>query len=174
MRIGIRRERASDRAAVNEVLAAAFANPGGDPPVEVGLVDALRVSDAWIPRLCLVAETETDRLVGHVVCSRAHVDDVEVLALGPLAVHPDMQRAGIGSALMHAVLGAADALDEPLVALLGHREYYPRFGFRPGTDLGVRPPVAGWADHFQVRPLERYRESIRGEFRYAQPFRDLD
>lgn len=172
MRLVIRRERAADREAVNEVVAAAFAHPGGDPPVEVGLVNALRASDAWIPRLSLVAET--DRLVGHVVCSRAHVDDDEVLALGPLAVHPDGQRAGIGSALMHAVLGAADALDEPLVALLGHREYYPRFGFRPGTELGVRPPVPGWGDHFQVRPLESYRESIRGDFTYAQPFRDLD
>ena len=172
MRLVIRREGAADRRAVSEVIAAAFAKPDGGPPVEVGLVEALRASDAWLPRLSLVAET--DRLVGHVVCSRAHVDDVGVLALGPLAVHPDVQRAGVGSALMHAVLGAADALNEPLVALLGHREYYPRFGFRPGAHLGVRPPVPGWGDHFQVRPLDGYRESIRGDFRYAQPFRDLD
>ena len=69
------------------------------------------------------------------VCSRGHVDQAPVLALGPLSVRPDRQRGGVGSALMHAVLGAADALGEPLVALIGNPAYYRRFGFR----LGARP-----------------------------------
>lgn len=103
-------------------------------------------------------------------CARAHVGADPVLALGPLGVHAELQHRGIGGALMHAVLGAAEALDEPMVVLLGHDEYYPRFGFRPAAEYGVTPPVADWAAHFQARPLARYDPSVRGEFRYAEPF----
>ncbi|MCT2588041.1 N-acetyltransferase [Actinophytocola sp. S1-96] len=112
-------------------------------------------------------------VVGHVVCTRAMVGGVPVLGLGPLGVLPEWQRAGVGSALMHAVLGAADALDEPVVVLLGHTGYYPRFGFRPAVELGIVPPVAEWVAHFQARPLSAYRSAIRGDFTYAAPFRDL-
>ena len=79
-------------------------------------------------------------------------------------------RAGVGSALMHAVLGAGDALGEPLVALLGDPGYYERFGFRLGSEYQITPPVAGWQPHFQVRLLTAYRPSVRGTFRYAEPF----
>ena len=63
-----------------------------------------------------------------------------------------------------------DALDEPLVALVGHADYYPRFGFRPAQEYGITPPVASWAPNFQVRLLTSYSPAIAGEFRYAQPF----
>lgn len=59
----------------------------------------------------------------------------------PWACGP-MQGRGIGSALMHAVLGAADALNEPFVALLGHADYYARFGFRPAQAYAITPQVA--------------------------------
>lgn len=79
----------------------------------------------------------------------------------------------MGSALVHTVLGAADALDEPLVALLGHRGYYPRFGFRPAADLGIDAPDPTWGDHFQARALTAHDPSLRGRFAYAPPFDDL-
>jgi putative acetyltransferase len=101
------------------------------------------------------------------------VDGHPALGLGPLAVAPVAQRRGAGSALMHAVLGAADALDEGLVALLGHTDYYPRFGFRPAGELGITPPVAEWASHFQVRALSAYEPDLRGSFRYPPPFEEL-
>lgn len=171
----IRRERPGDRAAVRAVLTAAFKNPAAlqDVPVEVGLVDALRASSEWVPQLSMVAESEGAEVLGYVVCTRGWVDDHPVLGLGPLAVRPAEQRRGVGSALMHAVLGAADALEEPLVALLGHTDYYPRFGFRPAGQLGITPPVAAWASHFQVRTLSAHHPGVRGAFRYAQPFNDL-
>ena len=90
-----------------------------------------------------------------------------------LAAGLALREGGVGSALMHAVLGAADALEEPLVALLGHTEYYPRFGFRPAAELGVDPPVEDWAPHFQVRTLGAYSPGLRGVFRYAPAFNDL-
>jgi putative acetyltransferase len=74
---------------------------------------------------------------------------------------------------MHAVLGAADALDEQLVVLLGHRDYYPRFGFVPAADLGIEPEVPQWAPDFQARPLTAYRPGLSGRFRYAPPFGEL-
>ena len=74
---------------------------------------------------------------------------------------------------MHAVLAAADALELPLVGLVGSTEYYARFGFVPGTQLGIEPPDPTWGDHFQVRPLTAYRGGIVGRFRYAPAFEQL-
>jgi putative acetyltransferase len=169
----IRRERSADEAAVRAVVAAAFATPDGAEPVEVRLLDALRICEQWLPRLSLVAEGPDHVVSGHVVCSRAWVGELPVVALGPLAVLPEAQQHGVGTALVHAVLGAADALDVPLVALLGHADYYPRFGFGRGDELGVQPPDPGWGAHFQVRPLTAWSSSAVGGFRYAEPFRDL-
>ena len=171
----IRREQPTDHAPIRAVLGAAFedqAAPGGEP-VEVGLVDALRASAEWLPPLALVAESGDGDVLGYVVCTRGWVESRPALGLGPLAVSPAAQRQGAGSSLMHAVLGAADALEEPLVALLGHTGYYPRFGFRPAVELGIDPPVADWAAHFQVRTLSAYRSDLRGTFTYAQAFADL-
>jgi putative acetyltransferase len=171
----IRRETTADIPGIRAVHTAAFAGPDarGAVPAEAGLVDALRAGDAWLPALSLVAAEPGGTVAGHVVCTRAHVDGVPALGLGPLGVHPGAQRRGVGQALMHAVLGAADALDEPVVVLLGHRDYYPRFGFRPAAEYGIVPPDPAWETHFQVRPLTAYRPSIRGVFAYAPPFKDL-
>lgn len=163
----VRRERATDVPTVAEIHKAAFKGE-----VESQLVVALRASDAWLPRLSLVAELN-GKVVGHVVCTRAHVGDAPALGLGPLGVHPVVQMSGVGSALMHAVLAAADALDEPVVVLLGHTDYYPRFGFEPATKFGITPPVSEWGEHFQARPLSTYDSTIQGPFAYAPPFNDL-
>jgi putative acetyltransferase len=75
---------------------------------------------------------------------------------------------------MHAVLGAADALGEPLVALLGDPAYYRWFGFVTATDRGVTPPVEAWGVHFQVRTLTSYDPARHtGAFAYATPFEGL-
>jgi len=164
----IRREVVADVDAIRAVHRDAFGAAGG----EAGLVDALRAAKEWIGELSFVAEVAGE-VVGHVVCSRAWVDRAEVLGLGPLGVRKRWQRTGTGSALMHAVLGAAEALGEPMVVLLGHTDYYPRFGFRPARELGIMPPVAEWRAHFQVRTLTRYQPGLRGDFVYAEPFRNL-
>ena len=120
-------------------------------------------------RSSLVADAGGD-VIGHVLCTRGHVGAMPVLALGPLSVRPDRQRSGVGSAFMHAVLGAADALDEPLVALLGSTAYYPRFGFRPGSEYEITPAVPEWVTDFQVRTLTACRGEMRGPFTYPEPF----
>jgi putative acetyltransferase len=166
----IRREALGDAGVIRSVTAAAFARPGEDVPVEAPLVDWLRASPAWIPELSLVALGPDRDVIGHVVCTRGTVGAAPVLALGPLSVRPDWQRRGVGKALMHAVLGAADAVGEPLVALLGSTGYYPRFGFRLAREYGITPKHAEWAAHFQVRALTAYDPAVRGEFAYPEPF----
>ena len=160
----IQRETSAHVAAIHAVTAAAFARSA-----EATLVDELRASDAWLPTLSLVA-VDAAGVVGHVLGSRAWVESAPVLAVGPLSVHPDHQGRGVGLALMHAVLGAADALDEPLVVLLGDRRYYSRFGFGLAEEYGIVPPVPKWRPHFQVRTLTAFNPDLRGQFVYAEPF----
>jgi putative acetyltransferase len=185
-RVIIRRERPDDVDAIRGVHLAAFANPRGrqEPvtaedtgmpppdPVEARLVDDLRAdAGAWLPELSLVAVGGTGEVIGHVVCTRGRVAGAPVVGLGPIGVLPERQAAGVGSALMHAVLGAADALGEPLVALLGDPAYYRWFGFVTASDLGVTPPVPAWGRHFQARKLTAYDASRhQGAFAYAAPF----
>jgi putative acetyltransferase len=164
----IRRETPNDVAAIRAVVTAAFA--GADPVPEAWLVDALRADVAWLPALSLVATDRDGTVIGHVLATRGHVDTAPVLGLGPLSVRPDRQRRGVGSALTHAMLGAADALNEPLVALLGDPLYYQRFGFEPCDNYQIAPPVARWRPHFQVRPLAAHDPALRGTFTYAEPF----
>ena len=169
----IRREEPGDADAIHDITAAAFAKPGqpgAEEPPEARLVAELRESDAWLPALSLVATTPAGEVIGHVLCTRGRVEQAPVLALGPLTVRPDSQRRGVGSALMHAVLGAGDALGEPLVALLGDPAYYGRFGFRLSSDYQITPPNPEWRPYFQVRLLTGYRPELRGAFRYAEPF----
>jgi len=137
--------------------------------MEVRLVDALRESGDWVPELSWVAELDGS-VVGHVVSTRGHVDDVPAVGLGPLGVQTAVQGTGVGSALVYASIGAADALGEPLIALLGAPEYYGRFGFVAATVHAIRPPEPAWGEHFQVRTLTEWRPSITGTFRYSAPF----
>jgi putative acetyltransferase len=166
----VRCERPGDEDAIAVVHGAAFDRGDGAVPPEVPLVNDLRTSADWIAALSFVAELD-GAIAGHVVCSRAVVaDDQPVLGLGPLGVAPPHQRQGVGLALMHAVLGAADALGEPLVALLGNPRYYERFGFVASTTLGITAPDASYGVAFQARPLTTWTASIRGAFRYAAAF----
>ncbi|HZA18710.1 MAG TPA: N-acetyltransferase [Pseudonocardiaceae bacterium] len=163
----LRREHPGDQSAVRAVHNAAFG--GGADTAEAQLVDDLRAGRDVIAALSIVAVVDGD-VVGHVICSRASITDRPSIGLGPLGVMPGSQRRGIGQALMHAVLAAADALDAPAVVLLGDPGYYSRFGFVAGATLGVLPPVPEWAGHFQVRPLNSWDDSLRGIFRYAPAF----
>lgn len=173
-RVLIRPETERDRSATDEVHRRAFAPPApGAEPIEVGLVHALRADPGWIPALALVAEDSAGNVVGHLVGTEGRVGTEPVVGLGPFAVLPDRQRAGVGQALMHTVLGAADALGYPAVVLLGHLDYYPRFGFGPADQLGIEAPDPSWGEYFQARAMSTYDPALRGRFTYAAPFADL-
>ena len=177
----IRRESPADAPVVRAITEAAFAPAApsaqatalGYITAEAWLVDELRDGPAWLPALSLVATTPGGDVIGHVLGTRAHVGPAPVLAIGPLTVRPGQQRRGVGSALMHAVLGAAEALGEPLAVLLGDPGYYHRFGFRLATEYQITPPDPDWHPHFQVRVLTAYASALRGAFAYPDPFSRL-
>ena len=165
----LRRERPNDRAAIYAIHAAAFARGDGRVAPEAHLVDGLRDDGDIVPACSIVAEN-INELVGHVVCSRATVDGYPLLGLGPLGVLPSQQRRGVGDALMHAVLAAADALDVPAVVVLGDLGYYRRFGFELAKPIGVHSPQPEWAKHFQIRRLTAWAPTMGGTVRYATAF----
>jgi putative acetyltransferase len=175
----IRRERPADHDAVRTLHTAAFAldpvtgadRPAGAVP-EARLVDELREDPGFLPHLSIVAVAEDD-VVGHVLATRGWLEPfgTPVLGLGPVGVRPGLQRRGIGTVLVHALLAVAEACDERLVALLGSPAYYRRFGFVRSIDLGVAPPDPAWGEYFQARRLTGL--PVQGTFRYAAPFERL-
>ena len=154
----VREEQADDVDAVRRVVAAAF---GGEKVPE--LLDALRDSvAAWLDT-AFVAE-ERDEIVASVAYTRAWLDAptklVEVLVLGPLAVHPDRQRDGIGSLLVKDTLRLLEHRPEPLVFLEGGPDFYSRLGFIAGKELGFSAPsVRIPAPAFQVATLPGYDQT---------------
>ena len=172
----VREQQADDYEAIRHVYAEAFRRPRFRPPQnagsvapEVGLFEALWDAGDAIPEFSFTALTD-GRVVGHLTASRATVANDPVVAVGPIGVLPDHQSTGIGSALMGALLAAADAADVPLIVLLGAPQYYSRFGFRPAAELGVISPEPEWGNAFQARPLTAYTESVAGRFHYASAF----
>jgi len=172
----VREQEAEDYEAIRHVYAEAFRRPRfrppqnrGSVPPEVALFEALWEMGNIIPEFSFTALSD-GRMVGHATASQATVAADQVVAVGPIGVLPDHQGTGIGSALMDAVLAAADAADVPLIVLLGAPQYYGRFGFRPAKELGVIAPEPEWGDAFQARPLTAYAASVAGLFQYAAAF----
>jgi putative acetyltransferase len=130
----IRGERPEDAQGIRSLLEAVFPTTE-----EAELVDRLRRS---CPDCLGLVAVEDDALVGHVVFTpvtlQTEAGVVEGSGLAPLAVRPDRQRRGIGTALVHAGLDHLRAAHCPFVVVLGHPTYYPRFGFVPASRLGVR------------------------------------
>lgn len=129
----IRPEAPADLAAARAVYEAAFGRPD-----EARVVDALR--GRADPYIGLVA-VEDGEIIGHIAFSPATLycynAPYTILALGPMAVRPDRQRHGVGSALVREGLEACRRLDHEVIVVLGHAAFYPRFGFVTARPLGV-------------------------------------
>jgi putative acetyltransferase len=163
----VRWERQADRAAVFNINARAFGSPD-----EARLVDALRQSAR--PQISLVALRE-GRVTGHIFFSPVTVGSGpgawEAIGLAPMAVEPEWQKQGIGSELVRAGLAACQSIRRPVVFVLGHPEYYPRFGFRPAPPLGLHFRGAEYDPAFMVAELETGCLAGRtGEVRYLPDF----
>ncbi|WP_067472469.1 GNAT family N-acetyltransferase [Actinomadura hibisca] len=161
----VRPETEADRAAVHRVVAAAFPTPA-----EADLVDALRTDPAWLPGLSWVAETSGGEVIGHALITRCTIDGADALALAPVSVLPEHQRTGVGGAVIEAALQAARERGEALVTVLGHPEYYPRFGFVRASTLGVKVPFEVPDEALMVLVLDDSEPPPSGTIRYAAPF----
>lgn len=132
----IRYARATDHSAIAQVVTDAF---GGE--AEARLVERLRAEGDVLFELVSVTD---EAVTGHILFSRLWADRYEMYAaLAPLAVRPDLQRTGQGSALVRAGLESARDFGACGVLVLGHPEYYPRFGFSAEAARQVRAPYAG-------------------------------
>lgn len=168
MLVRVRPERPDDYDAIDEIVLAAFGRQ-----FEVEFVRQVRASDRYIADLALVAQVE-GAIVGQAMFSWILLDgpeQVPVLTLAPVSVHPDSQGKGVGSALVRAGMARADSTGAPLVIVLGHPEWYPRFGCEPARPHGIEPPWPELPDPvFMVKRLSSYDERCRGEVVYPPAF----
>lgn len=164
----IRPERGDDYEHIARVVGSAFATE----PAVVELVELLRASPGYVPELALVAEDDGD-VVGQVMFTESRVEgaDATILILSPLAVRPDRQRQGVGSALVREGLRVADERRFPLVIVEGDPRYYSRFGFRRALELGLERPHEQIPEvAFQALPLAAYDPGLDGRVVYPPPF----
>lgn len=165
----IRPERPEDLDGILEVERLAF-----DSEEEARIVEVVRSQPG---SFALVWE-EGDQVVGHVQMSRAAVGETPVLALGPIAVHPDRQGKGIGSALIREALAEARLRGEIAVILLGSPDFYPRFGFEPASRYGLKNPYAGTTESgfviaeedFMLASLDDRAGALAGDVRWHPAF----
>ena len=131
----IRHARPADHAAIREIVAAAFGQAD-----EADLVEKLRAAGDVMFEL---VEEENGEVVGHILYSRLWADSVNLYAaLAPLAVRPDRQRDGIGKRLTTASIETAKDFGAHAVIVLGHPEYYPKFGFSRQAASKVKSPYS--------------------------------
>ena len=142
-KIIIRSERDADANAIAEVTAAAFRTLEISNQTEQFIIEALRAAGAL--KLSLVAELD-GRVIGHVAFSPVTISDgtANWYGLGPVSVLPELQRQGVGKALIREGLSRLKEMGAGGCCLVGHPEYYVKFGFQklPGLVLeGVPPEV---------------------------------
>ncbi len=165
--MNIRAEKPGDEAAIYEVNRLAFERDD-----EAKLVDALR--DGGHVRLSLVAEKENGEgvheIVGHALFSEVSADGLsKALALAPVAVAPDWQSAGIGSAMIEAGIKASAAEGHDAIFVLGEPEYYSRFGFSTESAKNFDTPYP--KEYFMALELaDGSLGGASGKVEYPPPF----
>ena len=162
--VTIREEAAGDAATIHALTEAAFRDMPFSDGDEQELVNRLRADGDL--SLSLVAE-DAERIVGHIAFSPVTISDGTTgwFGLGPVSVWPELQRQGIGAALIREGLARMAAMGARGVVLLGSTEYYPRFGFEHDPELAFPGPPA---EYFQRLVLEG--EAPTGTVTYAPAF----
>ncbi|AZM50876.1 GNAT family N-acetyltransferase [Streptomyces sp. WAC 06738] len=168
-----RAETRADIPVIREITLAAFGRAH-----EADIVDKLRADEsAWIEGLSLVVtepeaadDTTGAALLGHILLTRGHIGDTPALCLGPVSVRPERQRDGVGSVAMRAALAAAAARGERYVVLVGHPEYYPRFGFTRASAYGIRLSVEVPDDALMALALDEAHPLPGGMIRWPAAF----
>jgi len=160
----VRAERAEDIAAIREVNRLAFGQS-----LEGEIVDALRADGGVLLSLVAVCD---GKIVGHILYSPIVVGGAfNGAALGPMAVLPDYQRQGIGSQLVTTGNRRIGAAGHPFVIVLGHPQFYPRFGFTRASARGITCQWDVPDDVFMVLVLDAEKaEGMSGPAQYRPEF----
>jgi putative acetyltransferase len=168
--IVIRHEKPDDFSLIHQINAQAFGQPG-----EANLVDALRRNGKAI--LSLVAD-DNGRVIGHILFSPVVIDTGEKqfsgIGLAPLAVSPERQNEGIGSLLVEQGLRQCREVGYPFVVVLGHPNYYPRFGFVPASRFNVKSEYDVRDEVFMIQELQQGSLlGIAGTAKYQIEFNEV-
>ena len=170
--VKIRPEAPHETDAIRALNQAAF----GDS-IASGIVDEIRGTDRWVDGGSLVAVDGGGTVVGHLLISEGDLETDagavrRIWMVGPVAVLPEVQRRGVGGALMRAAIELATSRGEPVMCLLGHETYYPRFGFEPARGIGIEPPRP-WRDaNWMALRLPAWTPELRGVARFPPAFPD--
>jgi len=172
----IRQEQHDDYQQIEKVVEHAFADAEYSDHHEHQLVSRIRSSNSYIPELSLVAvEKDNSKIVGHILLSKIKINHpnqtTESLALAPISVLPDYQNKGIGKRLIEEVLNDAKRLGYHSVIVLGHPEYYPKFGFKKTSLWGIRAPFELPEEALMAIELhENALEKVSGVIEYPNVF----
>jgi len=114
-------------------------------------------------------------IIGHVLLSKIKIvngdKSVDSLALAPVSVAPDYQKKGIGSLLISNVLREAKELGYHSIIVLGHKEYYPKFGFKSASLWNIRAPFEVPDEVFMAMELtENALQNVQGVVQYSEAF----
>jgi len=174
MNIIIRQETEKDYNLTETVVEKAFKNEESSDHKEQFLVATLRKSSAFIPELSLVAE-RNKKIVGYLMLTKLLIENggknYESLALAPVSVLPDYQNQGIGSQLILYGLKRAKEMGFKSVIVLGHANYYPRFGFRPASKWGIKSPFDVPDASFMALELKSGSlDDVAGTVAYSKEF----
>lgn len=172
--ISIRQEEPRDHPDVFEIIETAFRDVEHSDQSEPYLVIRLRKTVHFLPELSLVA-LWNERLVGHILLTRVSIDSgsqkYTSLALAPVSVHPDFQSRGIGGQLIKRAHEIAIDLRFESVVLIGHQDYYPRFGYKQASEYGIEFPFDVPEENCMVKELvPGALDNIKGMVRYPPEF----
>lgn len=170
--ITIRPEMLEDYAVIFEVNKLAFGQEN-----EAHLVENIRQAANFNPKLSLVA-IKNEKIVGHLLFSPIVIqtpkDNIPALALAPLAVRPEFQNQGIGSKLVKQGLEECQSLGHKVVVVIGHPNYYTRFGFSSATAKGLKAPFPVPDEAFMVLELvSGALDEISGMIKYPPVFDEV-
>lgn len=165
----IREELSTDREVIYSLIKNAFAHAEHSDGNEQELVNALRQGEAFIPELSLVCEVD-GVIVGHILFTKARIENNTVLALAPLSVLPEYQGRGIGTLLMQEGHRIARELGYSYSVVLGDPQYYSRIGYVPADDYGIYAPFDVPRELFRAFRLDDQAPSLNGKLVYAAEF----
>lgn len=167
--LNIRQEQSADYDAVYQVVKEAFANAEHTDGDEQDLVVRLRKSKFFIPELSLVS-VEDEKIVGHILFTRAVVNGIEVLALAPLSVLPKYQNRGIGKSLIKQGHIIAQKMGYKYSVVLGNEKYYPKSGYVPASQYGIKAPFEVEDENFMAICLNGAIVKLNGVIEYDEAF----
>ncbi|GAA0341950.1 N-acetyltransferase [Oceanobacillus oncorhynchi subsp. oncorhynchi] len=175
MNINLRKEHPTDYQQTEALIEQAFRNEEMSDQQEHLLVQRIRTSNAFIPELSIIAVNQQNNILGQILFSKITIENNEKttasLALAPVSVHPDYQKQGIGSMLIKEGLEQAKAAGYPSVIVLGHADYYPRFGFKPASLWGIQAPFDVPDEAFMALELTPGAlKDVRGVVQYSEAF----